>query len=157
MEMCKAKSTPTLDHRTDVAIKILWALDPGGRHDLAAIDPLLPAKHPGKIEAATFHASERVAASAWIDARQGIKNIYTSVNRASAVATAANRLAKKDIGTLRAVVLDIDPRKIKGGDASGENFVRERARLLKVVNAMASEAACPPTLIIDSGGGYQAW
>jgi hypothetical protein len=157
MEMCKVKSTPRLDHRTDVAIKILWALDPRGRHDLAAIDPLLPAKHPGKIEAATFQTSQRDAASVWIEARQGIKNIYTSVNRASGAAAASNRLAKKDVGTIRAVVADLDPGKIKGGDASGENFVRERARLLKVVNAMASEAACPPTLIVDSGGGYQAW
>jgi hypothetical protein len=150
------KPKAKIETRTDVAIAILRGLDPAGRHDLAAINPHLPAKHPGKIEAATFLASQRDAAVSWIEARQGVKNIYTSVNRASAVAPTASRLAKEDIGTIRAVVLDVDPAKIKGGDASGENFKRERSRLLKVVTGIAG-ADCQPTLIVDSGGGYQAW
>jgi hypothetical protein len=145
-----------IETRTDAAIAILRGLDPGGRHDLAAIDPRLPKTHPDYIEAATFLASQRDAVIAWIEARQGIKNIYTSVNRAAATAPTASRLKKKHIGTIRAVVADLDPGKIKDGDASGENFKRERVRLLKVVTGIAG-ADCPPTLIVDSGGGYQAW
>jgi hypothetical protein len=145
-----------IETRTDVAVSILWGLDPTGRQDLAAIDLCLPKGHPGKIEAATFEPSQRGAASAWIEARQGIKNIYTSVNRAAATAPTARRLKKENIGTIRAVVLDVDPAKIKGGDASGENFKRERARLFEVVTGLAG-TECPPTLIVDSGGGYQAW
>src|SRR5260370_37357561 len=124
------KPTLEIETRTDVAISILWSLDPAGRHDLAAIDPLLPAGHPSKLEAATFEPSQRGAASAWIETRQGSKNLYTSVNRAAANAAAHARLAKKDIGTLLAIPLDIDPAKIKGGGPTGENFMLESKRLL---------------------------
>ena len=150
------KPLAKIETRTDVAVSILWSLDPTGRHDLAAIDPFLPPGHPGKLEAATFEPSQRAAASAWIEARQGSKNLYTSVNRAASSALVGARLAKDDIDTIRAVVLDIDPAKIKGGEVSGENLKRERARLLVVVTGIAG-AECPPTLIVDSGGGYQAW
>ena len=146
-----ASQNNNIKARTGDALNILWNLDRTGRHDLAAIDP-----RSGKIEGATFQESQREVARAWIEARQGIKNIYTSVNRATTAAPVGARLAKKDIGTLLAVTLDIDPVKIKGGDASGENFKRERARLLKVATGVAG-AECPPTLIVDSGGGYQAW
>ena len=91
------KPKAKIETRTDVAVNILWSLDPAGRHDLAAIDPFLPAGHPGKLEAATFGPSERSAASAWIEARQGSKNLYASVNRAAANAAANVRLAKNDI------------------------------------------------------------
>jgi len=152
----KAALAAKIETRTDVAVNILWNLDPAGRHDLAAIDPLLPVGHPAKIEAATFAPSQRDAATAWIEARQGRKNLYTSVNRAAANAAVNARLRKKDIGTLLAISLDIDPKKIKGGDPTGENFKIERARLLKLVTSLAG-VECPPTLIVDSGGGYQAW
>jgi hypothetical protein len=150
------KPKAKIETRTEVAVSILWSLDPTGRHDLAAIDPFLPEGHPGKIEAATFGPSQRGAASAWIEARQGSRNLYTSVNRAAANAATNARLAKKDIGTLLAVVLDIDPTKIKDGDPTGENFKLERARLLNLVSSLAT-VECPPTLVVDSGGGYQAW
>jgi hypothetical protein len=151
-----SKPVCKIETRTDVAIAILRGLDPAGRHDLAAIDPHLPKTHPDYIEAATFLASQRDAANAWIEGRQGAKNIYTSVNRARSKAPQAKKLAKDDIETIRAVVADLDPGKIKNGDASGENFKRERDRLLKVVTGIAG-ADCQPTLIVDSGGGYQAW
>src|SRR5258708_911387 len=80
------KPKAKIETRTDVAIAILRGLDPAGRHDLAAINPHLPKTHPDYIEAATFLTSQRDAAIAWIEARQGIKNIYTSVNRAAATA-----------------------------------------------------------------------
>ncbi|BBZ98229.1 hypothetical protein BRDID11004_08620 [Bradyrhizobium diazoefficiens] len=151
-----SKPANTIETRTDTAVSILWALDSVGRHDLAAIDPTLPVGHPAKIETATFQPSQRADAGAWIEARQGRKNLYTSVNRAAATAPTARRLNRENIGTIRAVVADLDPRKLQGGDASGENFKRERSRLLEVVTDI-SGADCPPTLIVDSGGGYQAW
>ncbi|SFI39799.1 DUF3987 domain-containing protein [Bradyrhizobium sp. Gha] len=145
-----------LETRTDVAVAILQGLDPAGRHDLAAIDPHLPKNHPDYIEAATFSASQRDAVIAWIETRQGKKNIYTSVNQARAEAPKSKKLFKKDIGTIRAVVVDLDTKKVKGGDPSGANFRQERARLLEVITRVAS-ADCSPTLVVDSGGGYQAW
>jgi hypothetical protein len=129
-----SKAASKIETRTDAAIAILWALDPNGRHDLSAIDPFT-----GKIETATFWASQRDAAVAWIEARQGVKNTYTSVNRASTTAPVAIKLAKTDIGTIRAVVLDVDPAKVKGGDPTGENFKRERARLRASTRASTTQ------------------
>src|SRR5262249_20269285 len=43
---------------TEVTLAFLQGLDLHGRHDLVAIDPLLPKGAPGKIECATFFPGE---------------------------------------------------------------------------------------------------
>src|SRR5437867_334037 len=135
---------------TDLAIAFLDTLDPypDARWDLAAIDPVA-----GAIECATFLRRDREKMRRWIDMRQGKKNLYTSVNRARDDAPHNVRLNQKDhqhIGMIRAIVADIDPKKIKEGDPSGENFRNERARLLKEVAPALLNAQCPPTIIVDS-------
>jgi hypothetical protein len=145
-----SKPEPDTDH----AIAFLQWLDGDGRHDLAVIDP----NSPG-IKAATFLSPVQWdLVRAWIDERQGRKNLYTSVNSASANAPVGQRLSAADIGHIRAIVLDVDPKKIKGGDPSGENFNSERRRLNReVAFPLAKNPNCPPTWLVDSGGGYQAW
>src|SRR4051812_34656233 len=87
--MSRAPMTPKIEADTEHAIDFLQLLDKHGRHDLAAIDP-----HSGAIEAATFPAPVNWdLVRAWIDARQGRKNIYTSVNQASAEAPIDERLS----------------------------------------------------------------
>jgi hypothetical protein len=140
---------------TDLAVGFLNARPAQYRHDLAAIDPV-----SGRIEAATFTAVQGGKepwhnARRWIDARQGKVNLYYSVNAAKPDAPLNQRLNKERVGTLHAIVADLDPSKVKGGEASGENFRKERERLLKVVRAAADDPKGAPTLIIDSGGGFQ--
>ncbi len=102
---------------------------------------------------------------AWIDKHQGKYNIYTSVNRARDDAPKNVRLRgdnkKKNqpstVGWIRAIVADIDPTKIKGGDPSGENFRKERERLQSVLQQLDDEPICPPTAIVDTGGGLHVW
>lgn len=70
-------------------------------------------------------------------------NIYWTVNR---VATGLNKKpAKYDIRAARFVHVDIDPPK------SGGAFDRAE------ITAALQEIACPPSFIIDSGGGLQAF
>ncbi|MGP8121990.1 MAG: hypothetical protein ACLP8B_15900, partial [Xanthobacteraceae bacterium] len=145
---------PRPEPDTEHAIGFLQLLDDERRCDLAAIDP----RSPG-IEAVTFLAPVK-----WdlvrrqIDAWQGRKNVYVSVNCASAEAPTGVRLNRNTIGQIRAVVLDVDTKKIAEGDPSGENFKRERERLKKEVAApLANNSECPPSWLVDSGGGYQAW
>jgi hypothetical protein len=152
--------TPTPN--TDMAMGFLEGLDKYGRHDLVAINPYLPG---GDVECATFLPCQRTEMRAWIDGRQGKCNLYTSVNRARDAAPKNERLHGDDkkknqlstIGYLRAIVVDIDPAKIKDGDASGENFRAERARLQNVAQQIANDPICPPMMMVDSGGGLQAW
>jgi len=58
---------------------------------------------------------------------------------------------------IRAIVADIDPSKVKGGDASGANYRIERVRLQLVTQSLANDPQCPPTMIVDTGGGIQLW
>ena len=144
---------------TDLAVKFLIGLDPK-RHDLFAIHPTLPDKAPGKTEAATFLPDQLLEMRKWIDRHQGNYNIYTSVNRARADAPKNIRLSKEHIGHIRAIVADIDATKVDvhaGGDPTGEHFRRERARLQIFAQELADDPICPPTLMVDSGGGLQLW
>jgi hypothetical protein len=151
-------NTPTVPTpNTNVAVAFLRGLDPKGRHDLVAINPYLEEGHPDKIEAATFLADEHDKMRVWINARQGRKNLYTSVNRARDDAPRNKRLSAENIGMIRAIVADIDPSKIKGGDASGTNYRAERVRLQSVVDLVAGDPTCPPSMIVDTGGGIQLW
>jgi hypothetical protein len=145
---------------TDEALAFLAQLDPAGRHDLVAIDPDLPDGHRDKIKCATFLPGDHEKMQMWIEAQQGKKNLYTSVNRAKDEAPHNRRLNHKkrnEIGWLRAITPDIDTKKIPDGDASGENFRREANRLLQEVAPSLSSSQCPPTVLVYSGGGLQPW
>src|SRR5262249_16342460 len=146
-----------MNANTDLAMGFLEGLDPRGRHDLVAIDPDLPNGAAGKIECATFLPKEREKMRTWIDARQGKKNLYESVNRARDDATHNVRLSQKEIGYIRAIVADVDVPKIKGGDPNGQHFQALRVRLLEGVapKLVAELTSCPPSLTVDSGGGIQ--
>lgn len=122
-------------------------LDPwDARHDLAAIDP-------EGIECATFlFPNEREKARRWIEARQGKKNLHIQVNQARKDAPRDKRLNEKHIGLIRAIPVDMD---IKVEDPS--DFPRLKTKLLKEVAPKIAKLECPPNVIVDSGGGLQAW
>jgi hypothetical protein len=139
-----------IQHNTDVAMAVLGRLDSKGRHDLAAIPP-----DGGPLIAATFLADERAELRAWIEAHQGKWNLYYSVNEAKPDARRNHRLGKADIGAVRAIPLDLDPEKVKGGEPTGEHFWQERKRLRGIVRSAADDPKGAPTWAVDSGGGYQ--
>jgi Protein of unknown function (DUF3987) len=88
----------------------------------------------------------RDAALQWIEASNARANIYFSVNTARWI---NKKPLKADIETLVAVHVDLDPRK-------GRDFGAERARVLALADELA-ERPDPPTFVLDSGGGVQAF
>jgi hypothetical protein len=153
-----AKPAPAGDTEASLCFLDTWTT----RHDLAAIDPDLP-KAPGKIECATFHfPNEREKAKRWIEAWQGKRNLYVSVNRAREDAPRNKRLnhkKEKEIGLIRAITADIDIPKLECDDLNEQrqHFERLKTKLLKEVAPKIAELECRPTFVVDSGGGVQLW
>lgn len=148
-------TTPTPN--TNLALAFLDILDKGGRHDLFAVNPTLPEKTLGKTEAATFLPNDHDDLREWIDAQQGKRNVYAAINRGREEECIDWRLSKMNISVIRALAVDLDPKKhdARGaGDPGGEHFRQERGRLLDKVRSMHKDPLCPPSVSVDSGGGY---
>jgi hypothetical protein len=84
----------------------------------------------------------------FIEKHNGTHNLYFTVNTPYANAP-DNKLKKDHIEFINAVWLDADPRK-------DFDFKAERKRLFTFANDLR-ESDNPPTFIIDSGGGIQAF
>lgn len=119
-----------------LAFLLLWA--PEGPWTLTGIVP------DGAIETRTFMRSDQVAMEKWIDRYQGKRNLYFQVN--PPLRPLDNKATKEDIASLRCLHVDLDPR-------AGEDPEREKARILTQLKGYDP----PPTVIIDSGGGYQGF
>jgi Virulence-associated protein E len=125
--------------RTDDAEEFLERWRPGGPWVLTSIVP-----DGGKTTTRTFGASERLTMRDWVDERQGRENIYFSVNDLSRAVS--KKAGKDDVAALRALHVDVDPR-------PGEPLDAERRRAEKLLR----EFNPTPTVIIDSGGGFQGF
>lgn len=115
---------------------------PGGPHCLTAIVP------DGKTETATF--TDAADAAAWAQKRNAAgKNLYFHVNTVNG--NLSNKAAKTEIARVDFLHLDLDPR-------VGEDFASERQRILERLNgSLVADGIPPPTLVIDSGGGFAAY
>lgn len=133
----KGKASKPL-HNTKSSIDFLKRWYPQGPWVLTAIVP------DGRIETRSFAAEKWVEAADWIESHQGKENIYFQVN--PVLRALSSKASKEDIARMAWLHIDIDPR-------AGEDFDEERARALKVLK----EYKLPPTVIIDSGGGYQGF
>ena len=125
------------------AITFLQTFDPNGWHHLAAFDPF-----SGKpIDACTFGPSAWGKMANWINGHIEQHNLYFSVGEPKP-GSPNKKLAKQDIGVIRALFADIDP---EGG---AEEFDGERARIRLRVEELL-RGPLPPSFVIDSGGGMQ--
>jgi hypothetical protein len=124
--------------RTDDAVAFLMNWFSGGPWVLTSIVP------DGRTTTATFDPKSVVAMHAWIDRRQGNQNIYFTVNRT--FGEMETKPSKADMAAAAALHVDIDPR-------AGEDLAQERDRALRLLR----EYRPAPTVIIDSGGGYQGF
>lgn len=141
--------TTELKHNTPEAIDFLRWYIPNDSWTLVAIIP------DGKTETETFDPkkpgdAERCAA--WIESRQGKRNLYYQVNKTRLVRTThkdgtpyESKPGKEHTLTLRALHVDLDPR-------AGEEPAEEYQRALKLLKAFNP----PPSAIIASGGGVNA-
>ncbi len=129
----------TVPYSTSDAVQFLQGWAPEGPWVLTSIVP-----DGGKTDTATFGPASVPQMQDWIEGRQGVQNIYFTVNRTS---RAMNIKPKKtDIRAARAVHVDVDPR-------VGEDPAEEKARAIKVLR----EYKPAPTVIIDSGNGAQGF
>lgn len=126
-------------HRTDLALEFLQRWRPEGAWILSAATP-----DREKMVTRTFQLSELEAARAWIESFQGIRNLYFTVNPVRQAMD--TKPMKVDISALAWLHVDADPR-------VGEDFAAERIRILSTLENFKPA----PTVIIDSGGGYQAF
>lgn len=135
---------------SQIAVAFLKRLDPGGRHNLVAIHPETKA-----IDGRTFQPGEWAAMAAWIEARDGRVNLYFSVNEPKPGAP-HSKLSRNDIASIRAVFVDVDPSEPREGADPAAHFKAERKRLGELAGTLAA-SACPPSIIMDTGGGLQAF
>ncbi|MGE4351137.1 MAG: AAA family ATPase [Bdellovibrionales bacterium] len=124
------------------AINFLRYYRRNGIHNLVAIDPITK-----KVEGITRPSGSQDL-TLFIEKHNGKRNLYFSVNEPHKDAP-NDKLPKNHIAKINAVYLDADPRK-------DLPFERERERLAKFATELKT-CANPPTYIVDSGGGIQAF
>lgn len=95
-------------------------------------------------ETRTFSPDGWQNAASWIESKQGIANVYFHPNPAKG--TLKRKAQKTDIARLHCLHVDIDPR-------NGEELFPERERILGLLLGFTPA----PSVIIDSGNGYQAF
>ena len=126
------------------AIAFLRSFDPDGWHNLVAIHPVTQ-----QITARTFAPGSWENMQEWIAARNtnGL-NVYFTVNEVHPK-TGDRKPGKTDIAWIRAVWIDVDPPK-------DQPYAEGRRLVEKTLFALPS-SPCPPTHLLDSGGGLQAF
>lgn len=133
-------SPPELTPDTAAAIDFLRSWEPDGPWLLVSIVP------DGKPTGGYFMPTDEEECWDWIESRQGQENIYFHVNRVAEGYTQRKKAEKDDIALVRWLHIDIDP-------ANGKDFNDERVKALAALQGYK----IAPTVIIDSGGGYQGF
>jgi hypothetical protein len=123
---------------TAAAVDFLRRWDMRGPWVLTAIVP------DGPTETKTFGPGREREMIAWIDACQNRRNIYFSVN--SPKTELSTKAKKADIGWFNAIHVDID---VANDDEREANLTRALESL--------QQYEPPPTVIVNSGGGYQGF
>lgn len=121
------------------AVQFLQAWSPEGPWVLTSIVP-----DGGRTTTVTFQAGQSREVIDWLEERQGRQNIYFTVN--PVMRPMSSKPKKIDIKGMQAIHVDVDPR-------VGEELEAERERALRLLR----EFKPAPTVIIDSGGGFQGF
>lgn len=123
------------------AENFLREFHPGGSWTLTCIDPDSKA-----IDTYTFDDAERMRS--WIEHWNGARNLYFGVNPTTRPLT--KKAAREDIKEVAYLHVDVDPR-------AGEDLEEEQARIKALVTTNLPDGVPPPTFVVFSGGGYQAF
>lgn len=139
-------STPKADIPASIDFLHNWR--PQGPWVLFAITP----EQKG-FASETFSPGDEAKIAAWIEPRLGKDNIYFTVNPLLKPMTGYEKAKKIDVKSLAWLHVDLDPRPAEPGIDLAEHNTRERERALRLLR----EFSPPPTVIVDSGGGYQGF
>lgn len=134
--------TDALTPDTSAALAFLQRLRPGGPWLLAAIAP-----EGGAPVCRDFGPNDLDGLAAWLDQHQGQRNLYYHLNPTAA--GLRSKAKKGDITAVEWLHVDIDPR-------AGEDIGEERSRAFSLLSDNLPKGVPAPTVVVDSGGGYQA-
>lgn len=127
--------------RTAAAVQFLDSWHNGFPRLVTAINP-----ETRRVLTATFQPGEEDRMAAFIEARQGVENLYFTANVVLKPFNGAVKPKKDDISLAVSLFVDIDPPPGVGlHEARAAILARLRAHLI------------PPSVIVFSGGGYQAF
>lgn len=125
----------------DASIDFLRKWAPEGPWVLTAIEP-----DNRKISTRTFSHECEPALMDWLKEHGQKCNLYFMPN--PPLRDLTKKATREDIAEVVCLHVDVDPR-------AGEDIKSERERILQLLNQ--PEKLPVPTLIVDSGGGYQAY
>lgn len=139
--------------RTELALEFLQRVRPGGPWELTAV--LVDKKGAPTATVRTLDEAE-----AWLRTRNGRDNLYWSVGRLFDGAAQNHKASKRDVEWVDFLHVDVDPRKINPGEAdrlaADEIAARVESEQVRIL-AMLRAADPAPSIIVFSGGGYQAF
>tara|TARA_R110002167_G_scaffold93122_1_gene249754 strand:+ start:8554 stop:10968 length:2415 start_codon:yes stop_codon:yes gene_type:complete len=137
-----------MTHNPATAVAFLQNMHP---HDLWLISAFPVDRTSTKYSnrTATFQAGEEKQLVEFLEAHSGgSHNIYFSVN--PPVGPMTKKAQRVDIERMTFLHVDLDP-------SAGEPVAIERERILAQVTTNLPDGVPPPTMIVDSGGGYWAF
>ncbi len=125
------------------AVEFLRAFHPAARWALTAIAP-----DGGGTETRTFGAGRADMALGWIAKHNGRRNLYVHVGGVDA--DIGKKAEKSEIARTQYLHVDVDPR-------AGEDLAAEQVRIGALLSDGLPAGVPPPTLVVFSGGGHQAY
>jgi hypothetical protein len=140
----KSRATTAKTPNYGAAIRYVTSI-PADPITLTSINP-----EGGPTRTVTFKKSADAATKAmqWVKARQDEgRNIYC---QDCSVASINKRPTKDDVNLLHAAHVDVD---VKGAHFTIDDFATAKAEILAKINAYNP----PPSIVIDTGNGYQAF
>ena len=133
---------PTVEPKPfDETVRFLRGMRHDGRCVVSAIDP------DGRgIETRTFDLEPPDRFVAWLERWNGKRNLYWTPNTVKGTADPNKKPSEADIEQLDMLYVDVDPE-------PGADWTEERERILRRLETFEP----PPSAIVDSGNGYQAF
>jgi hypothetical protein len=125
------------------AIAFLKLMHGTGPYVLTAIRPDSKA-----IVTKTFYLSTVPDLEAFLETHNGVSNIYFSIN--PPLRDLTKKAEREDIKEVAYLHVDLDPR-------AGEDVEAEQVRILDLLSEPTPKGLPPPTCVVFSGGGYQAF
>lgn len=113
---------------------------------LRVVTAITPSKE--SITTRTFAPPEDKALLAFLKQMGAERNVYFSVNPVRRVVV--KKPEREDVKSMDWLHVDVDPR-------AGEDLDEERARILALLTTTLPSGVPPPTVVVDSGGGYQGF
>jgi hypothetical protein len=105
-------------------------------------------EQPQGLRAAQFAPSQEADLLQWLAREAETRNLYFSPNPLLRLPE-SGKARKADVKAVAWLHVDVDPR-------AGEDQAAERARIRRLFDEDRPEGVPPPTVVIFSGGGYQA-